>query len=202
MPEVDGFEFCRRVRNHPLLARVPLLFISGSDKYKERYRALQIGADDFLSKNMPIRELLMRIQLLMTRYSDLSASGEQKPGATEVAGAFQGRIEVFGAPALLQMCAQGRLTGLLTAHAEDAANTATLMGFREGDIISATAGTTTGADGVYAFLGWEKGSFRFTPGAPGSGKPLAQSVEHLLLEGCRLLDESRKDGDEGGSAFA
>ncbi len=204
MPEVDGFEFCRRVRNHPLLSRMPVLFISGSDKYKERYRALQIGADDFLSKNMPIRELLMRIQLLMTRYSDLSASGEEKAGATEVAGAFQGRIEVFGAPALLQMCAQGRLTGLFTALAEDAANTATVMGFREGDIISATAGSKSGADGVYAFLAWEKGSFKFTPGEPGEGAPLAQSVEHLLLEGCRLLDESRKDGegDEGGSTFA
>jgi CheY-like chemotaxis protein len=201
MPEVDGFEFCRRVRNHPLLSRMPVLFISGSDKYKERYRALQIGADDFLSKNMPIRELLMRIQLLMTRYSDLS-SGEQKPGTTEVAGAFQGRIEVFGAPALLQMCAQGRLTGLFTALAEDAANTATVMGFREGDIISATAGSTTGAEGVYAFLAWEKGSFKFTPGDPGEGAPLAQSVEHLLLEGCRILDETRKDGDEGGSTFA
>jgi flagellar biosynthesis protein FlhF len=54
MPEVDGFEFCRRVRNHPMLERRPLLFISGSDKYKERYRALQIGADDFLAKNMPV----------------------------------------------------------------------------------------------------------------------------------------------------
>jgi len=200
MPEVDGFEFCRRVRSHPLLARVPLLFISGSDKYKERYRALQIGADDFLSKNMPIRELLMRIQLLMTRYSDLSASGEQKPGATDVAGAFQGRIEVFGAPALLQMCAQGRLTGLLTALAEDAANTATVLGFREGDIVSATAGASTGTDAVYVFLGWEKGSFRFAPGDPGAGQPLAQSVEHLLLEGCRILDESRTDGD--GSTLA
>jgi CheY-like chemotaxis protein len=202
MPEVDGFEFCRRVRNHPLLARMPVLFISGSDKYKERYRALQIGADDFLSKNMPIRELLMRIQLLMTRYSDLSASGEQKPGTSEVAGAFQGRIEVFGAPALLQMCAQGRLTGLFTALAEDAANTATVMGFREGDIISATAGSQTGADGVYSFLAWEKGSFKFTPGDPGQGAPLAQSVEHLLLEGCRILDESRKEGEQGGSTFA
>jgi CheY-like chemotaxis protein len=200
MPEVDGFEFCRRVRTHPLLARLPLLFISGSDKYKERYRALQIGADDFLTKSTPIRELLMRIQLLMTRYSDLSASGEQQPGATEVSGAFQGRIEVFGAPALLQMCAQGRLTGLFTALAEDAAKTATVMGLREGDIISATAGAVTGAEGVYAFLRWDKGSFKFTPGDPGEGTPLAQSVEHLLLEGCRLLDESRKG--EGGAAFA
>jgi CheY-like chemotaxis protein len=199
MPELDGFEFCRRVRTHPLLSRMPLLFISESDKYKERYRALQIGADDFLSKNMPIRELLMRIQLLMTRYSDLSSSGDQKAGATEVAGAFQGRIEVFGAPPLLQMCAQGRLTGLFTALAEDAANTATLMGLRDGDIISATVGATSGPEAVYAFLAWEKGSFKFTPGDPGEGEPLAQSVEHLLLEGCRLLDESRKDGD---SAFA
>ncbi len=197
MPEVDGFEFCRRVRNHPLLARMPVLFISGTDKYKERYRALQIGADDFLSKNMPVRELLMRIQLLMTRYSDLSASGEQKPGTADVAGAIQGRIEVFGAPALLQMCAQGRLTGLFTALAEDTANTATVMGFREGDIISATVGSTTGPEGVYAFLNWEKGSFKFTPGDPGEGEPLAQSVEHLLLEGCRLLDESRKDDPAG-----
>jgi CheY-like chemotaxis protein len=202
MPEVDGFEFCRRVRSHPLLARMPLLFISGSDKYKERYRALQIGADDFLSKNMPIRELLMRIQLLMTRYSDLSASSEEKAGTAEAAGVFQGRIEVFGAPALLQMCAQGRLTGQFTALAEDAANTTAVMGFREGDIISASAGGTSGADGVYAFLAWEKGSFKFTPGDPGSGEPLAQSLEHLLLEGCRRLDESGKDGDAGGSAFA
>jgi CheY-like chemotaxis protein len=200
MPEVDGFEFCRRVRSHPLLARMPLLFISGSDKYKERYRALQIGADDFLSKSMPIRELLMRIQLLMTRYSDLSASGEERAGTTEVVGAFQGRVEVFGAPALLQMCAQGRLTGLLTALAEDAANTAAIMGFREGDVISATVGGANGAEGVYAFLGWEKGSFKFTPGDPGDGERLAQSLEHLLLEGCRLLDESRMEGDDGGPA--
>jgi len=196
MPEVDGFEFCRRIRSHPLLARMPLLFISGSDRYKDRYRALQIGADDFLTKSLPIRELLMRIQLLMTRYSDLSASGEQKPGAAEVAGAFQGRIEMFGAPALLQMCAQGRLTGFFTALAEDAVNTAAVLGFREGDIISATTGTAGGAEGVYAFLAWEKGSFRFAPGDPGQGEPLAQSVEHLLLEGCRLLDESRSKGPD------
>jgi hypothetical protein len=136
----------------------------------------------------------------MTRYSDLAASGEHQAGVADVAGAFQGRIEVFGAPALLQMCAQGRLTGLFTALAEDAAKTATVMGFREGDIVTATAGTVTGAEGVYAFLAWEKGSFKFTPGDPGEGAPLAQSVEHLLLEGCRLLDESRKD--DGGGAFA
>jgi CheY-like chemotaxis protein/signal recognition particle receptor subunit beta len=201
MPEVDGFEFCRRVRNHALLSRKPLLFISGSDKYKDRYRALQIGADDFLSKQMPVRELLMRIQLLMTRYSDLSASGDQKQaGKAPVAGALEGRVEVFGSPALLQICNQGRLSGLFTASAEDADNTEALFGFREGEIVSAATGRISGPEAVYAFLGWEKGSFKFTPGDPGTGQPLAQSVEHLLLEGCRLLDEARsKDSGEGAA---
>jgi CheY-like chemotaxis protein len=201
MPEVDCFEFCQRVRTHPLLSHTPLLFISGSDKYKERYRALQIGADDFLSKQMPIRELLMRIQLLLTKYSDLSAEPE-KAGTAEgdPAGAFQGRVEVFGAPALLQMCAQGRLSGLFTALAEDESNTAATMGFRGGEIVSADIGDQSGVDAVYAFLAWEKGSFKFTPGDAGSGEPLAQSVEHLLLEGCRLLDESQKDS--GGAEIS
>jgi DNA-binding response OmpR family regulator/signal recognition particle receptor subunit beta len=199
MPEVDGFEFCRRVRNHALLSRKPLLFISGSDKYKERYRALQIGADDFLSKQMPIRELLMRIQLLMTRYSDLNASGDQKQAGGPVGGALEGRVEVFGAPALLQICNQGRLSGLFAANAEDSDNTQAVFGFREGEIISAAAGRRSGPEAVYAFLGWEKGSFKFTPGDPGTGQPLAQSVEHLLLEGCRILDESRR-GPEDDSA--
>jgi CheY-like chemotaxis protein/signal recognition particle receptor subunit beta len=194
MPEVDGFEFCRRVRSHPLLSHTPLLFISGSDKYKERYRALQIGADDFMSKQMPIRELLMRIQLLLTRYSDLGGN-EKLAGPAEAAGAFQGRIEVFGAPALLQMCAQGGLSGLFTALAEDEGNTTAVLGFRAGEIISAALGVRSGAEAVYAYLGWEKGSFKFTPGDPGRGEPLAQSVEHLLLEGCRRLDESQHSGE-------
>ena len=109
---------------------------------------------------------------------------------------------MFGAPALLQMCAQGRLTGLFTSLAEDSQNTATVMGLREGDIISASVGDKGGTDAVYAFLAWTKGSFKFTPGDPGEGEPLAQSVEHLLLEGYRLVDESRKDGDADGSALA
>jgi hypothetical protein len=69
-------------------------------------------------------------------------------------------------------------------------------------VISATVGDVTGAEAVYAFLAWTKGSFKFTPGDPGEGEPLAESVEHLLLEGCRLLDEAQMDGAEGGASLA
>jgi CheY-like chemotaxis protein len=199
MPEVDGFEFCRRVRANSLLSHRPLVFISGSDRYKDRYRALQLGADDFLSKQTPIRELLIRIQLLLTRYSDLEAANQAGGSGRGHDGALEGQIEVFGAPGVLQICNQGRLTGIFTARTPPAAGSGervAVFGFREGEIVAATCQERTGAPAVYAFLAWKKGQFKFVPGDPGAGAPLAHSVEHLLLEGCRLIDESRERGEE------
>ena len=105
LPEVDGFEFCRRVRANSLLSHTPFVFISGSDNFKARARAQQVGSDDFLSKQTPIKELLIRIQLLLTRYSDLSASASQAGVTADGAsGLLEGQIEVFGAPGVLQIC--------------------------------------------------------------------------------------------------
>jgi mutual gliding-motility protein MglA len=203
MPEVDGFEFCRRVRANHLLSHTPLVFISDSDRYKDRYRAMQLGADDFLSKHTPIRELLIRIQLLLTRYSDLQAAAGTQAGAEggPGSGALEGQIEVFGAPGVLQICNQGRLTGIFTARAQDEARPGekvAVFGFRDGEIVTATVQDLAGPAAVYAFLAWTRGQFKFVPGDPGAGVPLAHSVEHLLLEGCRRIDESRTGGPHAG----
>jgi CheY-like chemotaxis protein len=88
LPEIDGFEFCRRVRANSLLSHTPFVFISGSDKFKDRAQAQQVGSDDFLSKQTPIRELLIRIQLLLNRYSNLSGTEGQQTGA---AGLLEGQ---------------------------------------------------------------------------------------------------------------
>ncbi len=192
MPELDGFEFCRRVRSHSLLARTPLLFISESDRYRERHRALQIGADDFLSKATPIRELLIRIQLLMTRYSDLGTSGRPEEDSTvPTLGALEGQLEVFGAAALVQICHQGRLTGVLSVRAPEGEAGGAVLGFRDGEIVSARVGDTTRTEAVYVFLTWPRGEFRFAPGDPGPATPLAPT-EQLLLEGVRRLETSRR----------
>jgi len=198
MPEIDGFEFCRRARANSLLRHTPLVFISGSDRYKDRYRAMQLGADDFLSKQTPIRELLIRVQLLMTRYSDLESGGRMEGVAGEPgrAGGLEGQIDVFGAPAVLQILNQGRVTGLFTARELAEGGDAAVFGFRDGEIISAVCQDKGGPEAVYAFLAWERGQFKFVPGDPGNGEPIARSVEHLLLEGCRLLDESRRGPED------
>jgi CheY-like chemotaxis protein len=199
MPEIDGFEFCRRARANSLLRRTPLVFISGSDRYKDRYRVLQLGADDFLSKQAPIRELLIRIQLVMTRFSDLESAGH-KEGTAAPTGALEGQIQVFGAPRVLQLLNQERVTGIFTARADDEGGDLTVLGFREGEIISATCQERSGPAAVYAFLAWDRGHFQFVPRNPGAGAPIAPSLEHLLLEGCRILDESRRPPDDPAPA--
>lgn len=181
MPGGDGFEFCQRVRSHSLIRQTPLLFLSGWDDYRQRYRGLELGADDFLSKETSVRELLIRIQLLMKRYSDLSR-GRQEAG-------MSGEIEMIGAPGILQVCHLTRLTGTLEAQRD---GHEARMRFREGEIVGADGQGATGVDAVFAFLAWETGRFQFTPGHPAEGTPLGAGFSQLLLEGCRRLDESRR----------
>jgi DNA-binding response OmpR family regulator len=188
MPGGDGFEFCRRVRSHSLIRQTPLLFLSGWDDYKQRYQGLKLGADDFLSKESSVRELLVRIQLLMKRYADL--------GARSSATGMQGEIQVIGAPGVLQVCHLSRLTGVLSA--QDGPWRASVR-FRDGEIVGAECGAARGEDAVFEFLGWENGTFHFAPVDPGAGEAMA-GFDSLLLEGCRRLDEARREGAgaEGG----
>ena len=180
MPEVDGIEFCRRVRNHSLIRHTPLIFLSGWDDYKDRYRGLEAGADEYLSKETPVRELMIRIQLVLKRYSDIGGRGFKGPG-------MEGRLEIIGMPGLLQMCGLGRLTGVLSVGA---GGRPAVVRFKEGAIVSAAAGGPTGADAIYELLSWSEGNFSFAPGEV-EGEPMEPALTELLLEGCRRLDERR-----------
>lgn len=181
MPGVDGIEFCRRVRTHSLIRHTPLIFLSGWDDYKDRYRGLEAGADEYLSKETPVRELMIRIQLVLKRYSDIGRGGFKGPG-------MEGRLEIIGMPGLLQMCALGRLTGVLSVGS---GGRPAVVRFREGTIISAAAGGPTGPDAVYELLSWTEGSFSFAPGDE-EGEPMQPALTELLLEGCRRLDEHQR----------
>jgi CheY-like chemotaxis protein len=50
MPEMDGFELTEAMKNAPELRRIPLVIISTHDDAKYTFRALHLGADDYLIK--------------------------------------------------------------------------------------------------------------------------------------------------------
>jgi DNA-binding response OmpR family regulator len=191
MPGTDGFEFCRNVRAHSLIRQTPLLFLSGWDEYKQRYHGLKLGADDFLSKETSVRELLIRIQLVMKRYAGL----DEGTGA-----GIEGEIEMLGVPGALQICHLSRLSGVLTA--QNGARVATVR-FRDGEVVGAECDGLEGEYGVFAFLGWERGVFRFRAGDPGPGEVVGGKFDALLLDGCRRLDEANREqhpAEEEGAA--
>lgn len=64
MPEMDGYEVTRRIRNNPRLPFVPILLITASDQ-PSVVRGLDLGADDFIRKPVELDELLARVRSLL-----------------------------------------------------------------------------------------------------------------------------------------
>ena len=65
MPELDGIEFIRRLRETPGKQDVPILMITANDQKPVRYRALDVGATDFLTKPIDKIEFLARATNLL-----------------------------------------------------------------------------------------------------------------------------------------
>jgi class 3 adenylate cyclase len=65
MPGMDGFEVCRALRRLPGFAAVPIVMLTSLEASDERVRALDAGADDFVSKPVVAAELLARVRSLL-----------------------------------------------------------------------------------------------------------------------------------------
>lgn len=65
MPGMDGYEVCRRLKAQPLTAHVPVVMVTALTEQAERVRALDAGADDFLSKPVDDGMLFARLRALL-----------------------------------------------------------------------------------------------------------------------------------------
>lgn len=67
MPRMDGFQVCRHLREDPLLENLPVIILSASGNRESKVEGLDIGADDFITKPVDVRELLARIRMILKR---------------------------------------------------------------------------------------------------------------------------------------
>lgn len=61
MPEMDGFEVCRKIRANPAADRIPVLFISALTDTDEKLKAFEAGGVDYITKPFQEREVLARV---------------------------------------------------------------------------------------------------------------------------------------------
>src|SRR5437588_3484410 len=64
MPDMDGFEVCRRLKSNPVTHYIPVVMVTALDSPADRVRGLEAGADDFLTKPVSDVVLLARVRSL------------------------------------------------------------------------------------------------------------------------------------------
>src|SRR6266478_6640339 len=64
MPDIDGFEVCRRLKSSPVTHFIPVVMVTALDSPADRVRGLEAGADDFLTKPVTDIVLIARMRAL------------------------------------------------------------------------------------------------------------------------------------------
>ncbi len=65
MPEMNGYEVCKKIRENPATELLPVVMVTALDPAKERVKGIEAGADDFLTKPIQIGEILARVRSLL-----------------------------------------------------------------------------------------------------------------------------------------
>lgn len=63
LPDSDGLEICKGIRQHPELAHIPLIFLTARASETDRIVGLELGANDYIVKPFFIRELIARVKI-------------------------------------------------------------------------------------------------------------------------------------------
>lgn len=82
MPRMDGMELCRKIRNHPDIPHLPIIFLTGAEDQSQLLEIFKAGATDYLVKPFLKEELLARLSVQLERIQlnrrELRAADELK----------------------------------------------------------------------------------------------------------------------------
>jgi len=102
MPGISGYDVCRKIRENPVTALLPVVLVTSLDPHQERVKGIEAGADDFLSKPVNQPELFARVKSL------LRIKGLQDERL--------GRLKSFFSPQLAEALAAGKGEEMLKTH--------------------------------------------------------------------------------------
>lgn len=83
LPNVDGFEICRKVRN---IKDIPIIMVTAKKEEIDKIRGLGLGADDYLVKPFSPNEMVARVKAHLSRYERLSMKGKPKTFTLDIRG--------------------------------------------------------------------------------------------------------------------
>ena len=129
MPEMSGYEVCRKLRSNPATQLLPVVMVTALDPGEERVKGIEAGADDFLTKPINQAELLARVKSLIrikelydivqnqaAELADLNKNLEHR--VEDQVGQLErlGRLKRFFSPQLAELIVSGGAEDPLRTH--------------------------------------------------------------------------------------
>ena len=80
MPDIDGYEVCRRLRADPATRELPVMFLSSLEDVKDKAKGFELGANDYLTKPFEILEVKARVNSLLKAkaYADAVKAAQER----------------------------------------------------------------------------------------------------------------------------
>ncbi len=91
LPDISGLEICRRLKSDPSLREIPVIMLTARTEEIDRVVGFELGADDYVVKPFSVRELILRVQAVLRRSSNLSVAlaAEAESGSEFVFGGLR-----------------------------------------------------------------------------------------------------------------
>jgi CheY-like chemotaxis protein len=178
LSELDGFELCRRMKADPRFEKIPFVFLTSQKALEDKVRGLELGGEDYLTKPIYIREIVMRMKMILQKADERFERRESK-------GGFAGDLSDMGVVDLVQTFEVGRKTGQVNIEGEHSG----AIYFRDGRVVDAELGKLVGENAFYRILNTFEGKFDVHFEAVERADRIEVSTQGLLLEGMRRLDE-------------
>jgi CheY-like chemotaxis protein/glyoxylase-like metal-dependent hydrolase (beta-lactamase superfamily II) len=106
MPEMDGIEFCKKIRQNDLTKTTPFIFLTA--KKEKMIEGFKAGGDDFLLKPFTLDEVIVKIEAIFRRVKNTKEQISQ----------FKGKLTANGLDKILQICHEKNISGEILLQQE------------------------------------------------------------------------------------
>lgn len=151
---MDGYEFARQFRKQAEWSGTSFAFLTRSNTVEDRIRALELGVEDFLTKPIFVRDLVSRVNLLLSRKApDSMPTREGSPGARTRLSGSTSEVSLID---VLQTCEVSRKSAVVRVKKGSESG---CIYVRDGHVVDAEVGRRRGEEAVYRILLWHDAAF-------------------------------------------
>ncbi len=181
MPEMDGFELCRRLKDDERFSGTPFIFLTGQKSVEYKVKGLELGVEDYLTKPIYIKEIVTRVKILLQKRE------KERLEKKDLKASFAGNLTDMGVVDLVQTLEMGKKSGAL--HVKNRKGAEAICYFREGRILDVELAKLAGENAFYRLLNWQEGEFAIEFKPIERQERIPVSTQGLLMEGMRRIDE-------------